>query len=244
MAAAADADAIVVAVGESPYAEGQGDDDTPALPPAQAQLVDELVATGKPVVVVVIAGRPLVMNEQLDGANAALMAFLPGSEGGGAIADALFGDYNPSGRLTVSWPKSVSQLPLAYNEPGQAYDPRYAFGHGLSYSRFAVDDLDAPRHVGRRGRVRVEAEIENRSGRAGDYIALAIVERVSGSPATAAPRQLVAFDREHLRGWDEDEVSLSFDVSELAVTQPGGKSVPPGEYRLIVGEKSQTFTVG
>ena len=243
VAAAADADVIVAAVGESPYAEGQGDDDTPALSAAQARLLDELEATGKPVVVVVLAGRPLAMSPQLDGAKAALMAFLPGSEGGAAIADALFGDYNPSGRLTVSWPKSVGDVPLAHNEPGRPYDPRYAFGHGLSYSRFAVTDLHAPRKVGRHGRVHVDAEVRNSSARSGDYTGLAIVERISGSPATAAPRQLVAFDREHLRGWDKAKLKLAFDVDQLAVTSPAGKSVPRGEYRLIVGDQSQAFTV-
>ncbi len=243
VAAAQDADAVVVAVGESPYAEGQGDDDTPQLSAAQAKLVDDLQATGKPVVIVVVAGRPLAMSPQLDDADAALMAFLPGAEGGRAIADTLFGDANPSGRLTVSWPKSVSQVPLAYNEPGRPYDPRYAFGHGLSYSKFSVSDLDAPSHVGRHGRVRVEADIANSSRRGGDYIALAFVERLSGPPS-AAPRQLVAFDRVRLRGHDRADASLSFDVDELAVTQAGGKSVPPGTYRLVVGNRSKTFRVG
>jgi beta-glucosidase len=82
VAAAKDVDAIVVAVGESPYAEGRGDNDNPVLPSAQAKLIDDLKATGKPVIVVVQAGRPLVMNAQLAEADAALMAFLPGSEGG------------------------------------------------------------------------------------------------------------------------------------------------------------------
>src|SRR4029077_4195490 len=111
VAAAKGADAVVVAVGESPYAEGQGDDTTPDLASSQARLIDALKAPGKPVVVVVVAGRPLVMNHQLDEADAALMAFLPGSEGGAAIADALFGRVNRGGRLPVSWPKSDDQFP-------------------------------------------------------------------------------------------------------------------------------------
>jgi beta-glucosidase len=242
VAAAGDADVIVAAVGESPYAETPGDDETPELSPAQAALVDALAATGKPVVVVVMAGRPLVMNAQLDEARSALMAFWPGTEGGAAVADALFGTVNPSGRLTVSWPKASAQLPLAFNEPGKPYDPRYPFGHGLSYSRVVVKDLDAPRKVGRHGRVPVKASLANFSPRGVDEVVLAVVERLSG-PSTAAPRQLVAFTREHLRGWDRDKVSLSFDVGQLAVTQAGGKRVVPGTYRLWVDGASRTFVV-
>jgi beta-glucosidase len=166
VAAAKGVDAIVVAVGESPYAETQGDDATPELPLAQAKLIDALAATGKPVIVVVIAGRPLVMNHQLDEAAASLMAFLPGSEGGAAIGDALFGKVNPSGRLPVSWPKASSQLPLAYNEPGKPYDPRYPFGFGLSYTRF---DLGKPSvHDGRASVI-----VRNVGKRSGDRTVLA-----------------------------------------------------------------------
>jgi beta-glucosidase len=233
---------IVAAVGESPYAETPGDDETPELSPAQAALVDALAATGKPVVVVVMAGRPLVMNAQLDEARSALMAFWPGTEGGAAVADALFGKDNPSGRLPVSWPKSSSQLPLAFNEPGKPYDPRYPFGHGLSYSRVVVKDLHLPRKVGRHGRVGVKASLANFSPRGVDEVVLAVVERLSG-PSTAAPRQLVAFTREHMRGWDRDKVWLSFDVDQLAVTQAGGKRVVPGTYRLWVDGASRTFVV-
>jgi beta-glucosidase len=242
VAAAADADVIVAAVGESPYAETPGDDETPELSPAQAALVDALAATGKPVVIVVMAGRPLVMNAQLDEARSALMAFWPGTEGGAAVADALFGKANPSGRLPVSWPRSSAQLPLAFNEPGKPYDPRYPFGHGLSYSRVVVKDLKAPRQVGRHGRVPVKASLANFSSRGVDEVVLAVVERLSGPP-TAAPRQLVAFTREHLHGWDRDKVSLSFDVDQLAVTQAGGKRVVPGTYRLWVDGASRTFVV-
>jgi beta-glucosidase len=131
VAAARDADAVVVAVGEGPYAEGQGDTDTAALPAGQAKLIDDLAATGRPVIVVVIAGRPLMMNRQLDEASAALMAWLPGTEGGGAVGDLLFGRASPSARLSVTWPKSIAQVPLAYNGPaGKPYDPRYRSATG------------------------------------------------------------------------------------------------------------------
>jgi beta-glucosidase len=239
VAAARHVDAVVVAVGESPYAEGQGDDPTPELTSAQAQLIDELKATGKPVIVVVVAGRPLVMNGQLDEADASLMAFLPGSEGGAAVADVLFGKVNPSGRLPVSWPKASSQLPLAYNEPGKPYDPRYPFGHGLSYTRFDLRHLRAPWHVSDDGWVNASVKVRNVGRRPGDDIVLAFVVRPDGG------RQLVAFTRVHLWRGDRDRVRLGFRVSQLAVTQASGeRAVTPGTYRLVVGNLSRTFRVG
>jgi beta-glucosidase len=239
VAAARNVDAVVVAVGESPYAEGQGDDATPELTSAQAALVDELEATGKPVIVVVVAGRPLVMNDQLEKASAALMAFLPGSEGGAAVADALFGRVNPSGRLPVSWPKSSAQLPLAYNERGRPYDPRYPFGYGLSYTRFELRHLRAPWQVSADGWVDASVKVRNVGRRPGDDTVLAFVVRPDGG------RQLVAFPRVHLDRGDAAKVRLGFRVSQLAVTQPSGeRAVAPGTYRLVVGDLSQTFRVG
>jgi beta-glucosidase len=239
VAAAKGVDAVVVAVGESPYAEGQGDDATPELPLAQAKLIDDLEATGKPVIVVVVAGRPLVMNEQLDDADASLMAFLPGSEGGAAIGDVLFGKVNPSGRLPVSWPKASSQLPLAYNERGRAYDPRYPFGHGLSYTRFDLSKLRAPSRVHANDRFEASVNVANVGRRAGEDIVLAFVQRPDGG------RQLVAFTRVALGKGDGAKVKLSFSVSKLAVTQPSGqRAVTPGGYKLLAGGLSQTFQVG
>jgi beta-glucosidase len=239
VAAAANVDAVIVAVGESPYAETPGDDATPELTSAQAKLVDDLKATGKPVVVVVVAGRPLVMNGQLDEADASLMAFLPGSEGGAAVADALFGKVNPSGRLPVSWPKASSQLPLAYNERGKPYDPRYPFGYGLSYTRFDLRSLRSPWHVDANDWFSASVKVRNAGRRSGDDTVLAFVVRPDGG------RQLVAFPRVHLDRGDAANVKLGFRVSQLAVTQASGeRAVTPGVYRLVVGDLSQTFRVG
>jgi beta-glucosidase len=242
VAAARSADAVVVAVGEGPYAEGAGDTDTAALPADQAQLVDALAATGKPVIVVVIAGRPLMMNRQLDEASAALMAWLPGTEGGAAVGDLLFGKVSPSARLSVTWPKSIAQVPVAYNGPaGKPYDPRYPFGYGLSYTDARVTDVGAPRRVTPGGTVPLRVDLRNDARRSGDEVVLAFAQRVGGAPA----RRLVAFTRTHLRGDERSRIGLSFPVSRLAVTGADGtRAVAPGTYRVTVGERSETFTVG
>ena len=223
--AAKHADAVVVAVGESPYAEGQGDDATPALPLAQAKLIDDLKATGKPVIVVVIAGRPLKMDHQLDEANASLMAFLPGTEGGGAIADTLFGKASPSGRLPVSWPKDSSQFPLAYNEAGNPYDPRFAFGYGLSYTRFKLDNLRAPWHASPGERISASVDVANVGHQPGTDTVLAFLVANDGS------RRLVAFDRVDASRHRRGTARLTF-------------SAPAGSYKLVVGDLSRPIRVG
>jgi beta-glucosidase len=238
-------EAIVVVVGEPPYAEGPGDTDTAALPPGQAELIDALVATGKPVAVVIIAGRPLIMNEQLEAAGASLMAFLPGTEGGSAIAGALFGSINPSGRLPVSWPASIDQAPIFYNHAaGAAYDPRYEFGYGLSYSQIEYDNLTSPDVVDSDETVELSVDLTNTGAPGGNQIILAFVERMSGPP-TAPVRQLVAFERVHLAAGETESVALDFSVSQLAVTLPGSseREVVPGTYRLVVDDQSRTFEV-
>jgi beta-glucosidase len=223
--AAQHADAVVVAVGESPYAEGQGDDGTPALPLAQAKLIDDLRATGKPVIVVVVAGRPLQMDHQLDEANASLMAFLPGTEGGGAIADTLFGKASPSGRLPVSWPKDSSSFPLAYNEPGKPYDPRFPFGYGLSYTRFKLGNLRAPWHASPGQRINASVDVANVGHRPGTDTVLAFLVAGDGS------RRLVAFDRVEPGHHHRGTAHLTF-------------SAPAGSYRLVVGDLSRPIRVG
>jgi beta-glucosidase len=225
VAAAKHADAVVVAVGESPYAEGQGDDATPALPLAQAKLIDDLEATGRPVIVVVVAGRPLKMDQQLDEADASLMAFLPGTEGGAAVADALFGKVNPSGRLPVSWPKDSSSFPLAYNEAGKPYDPRFAFGYGLSYTRFKLGHLGAPRHAGPGERVDASVNVTNAGRRAGANTVLAFLVASDGS------RRLVAFDR--IFAWPHRRATAHLTFS-----------APAGSSKLVVGDLSRPIRVG
>jgi beta-glucosidase len=122
----------IAVIGELPYAEGIGDRADLSLDIQDIAVVNNLKSAGIPVVVLVISGRPLFINEILPQTDALLAAFLPGTEGQG-IADVLFGDYNPTGKLSFSWPRSNDQLPLNINMPEEEYDPLFAFGQGLSY---------------------------------------------------------------------------------------------------------------
>ncbi len=122
----------IAVIGELPYAEGVGDRGNLSLDAQDIAAVKNLKSAGIPVVVLVISGRPLIVNEILPQTDALLASFLPGTEGQG-IADVLFGDYNPTGKLSFSWPKSNDQLPLNANMPEAKYDPLFELGHGLNY---------------------------------------------------------------------------------------------------------------
>ena len=174
-AAATPADAYVVAVGEKAYAEGLGDNPAPQLPPDQQALIKSLENTGKPVIVVVIAGRPVGLGSDAENANAILMAYQGSTEAGQAAADAIFGKIDPSGRLSISWPsdsagvkesddfngsapsplgdqpKFFDQLPGTGSGQGHAYNPLYPFGFGLSYTTFTTSNLAVTPSVSRHG---------------------------------------------------------------------------------------------
>jgi beta-glucosidase len=125
-----DAQVAVAVVGEEPYAEGQGDRAELSLAPEDRELIQRMKRSGRPLVVVLITGRPLILGTALDDADALLVAWLPGSEGQG-VADVLFGDYAPTAKLPHSWPRSMSQIPINYGDA--KYDPLFAYGFGLTY---------------------------------------------------------------------------------------------------------------
>lgn len=246
-AAAAGADVAVVVVGEGPYAEFLGNSDTIALPPEQVALVDALEASGTPTVVVTIAGRPLVMEGQIAGSAATLMAYLPGSEGGGAVADVLFGAADPGGRLPFDWPRLVGQLPLTHDQlVTAAHDPLFAFGHGLDYTTFGYDGLSATLDG---GVVTVTVDVTNTGTRAGDEVVDAFVTEQPPSLVMQPLRWHVGFDRVDLAPGESTTVTMEVPVELLARTQgdvsgDGPREVVPGEYTLTVEGETATFTVG
>ncbi len=125
-----DADLVIVVVGEVPYAEGVGDRVDLSLSNDDINTIKKVKKSGKPMVVVLLSGRPMIINDELKMANAFVAAWLPGTEGQG-IADVLFGDVNFTGKLSFSWPKSMDQLPI--NVGDENYDPLFPYGFGLSY---------------------------------------------------------------------------------------------------------------
>ena len=125
-----DPDIIVLAIGEKPYSEGVGDRDSLLLSDDDKKLLEKIKKSNKPFIVVLISGRPMIVNDALDNSNAFIAAWLPGTEGEG-ITDVVFGDFDFSGKLSMTWPKSMEQIPINYGDSD--YDPLFKFGFGLSY---------------------------------------------------------------------------------------------------------------
>ncbi len=242
-------DATVVVVGEKPGAEGLNDNEVPELTADQQTLINRLQATGKPVIVDVVAGRPLVLGKAAD-SKQLLMSWLPGSEGGTAVANVLFGKANPSGRLPVSWPKTTGDEPMFYQQlPGtnsgtsSNYEPLYAFGAGLSYTSYAVQDVAVSGH----SIVKVSVKVANTGGADGDMV-VPVFAQQPVSRILVPPNRLVAYTRVSLKAGQSATVSLSFPLSRLAVTQgdingSSTRSVIPGLYKIVAGGKSADLTV-
>jgi beta-glucosidase len=271
VADAASADAVVVAVGEKAYAEGLGDNPSPRLTADQQDLVSALEKTGKPVIVVVVAGRPLGLGPA-EQANAILMAYQGSTEAGQAVADAVFGKIDPSGKLPVTWPsdaaapggdfdtgapsplgdqpKVFDQLPYTGSGQGSGYNPLYPFGYGLSYTTFGVTGLTATSDVSRHGTVTATFTVSNTGSKAGtDIVPVYVHQPVS---VVLVPNQrLVGFTRVTLDPGQSKTVHVTFPTSELAVT-PGdieGDAAPQvetGAYQVQIGTPatlSAPFTV-
>lgn len=213
----------------------------------QSQLLQRIAATGKPVVLVLIEGRPLNINWAAQNVPAIVNAWYPGQEGGNAVADVLFGDYNPAGRLPVSIPKSVGQLPVYYNyKHASRHDyvemdakPLYSFGHGLSYSTFEYKDLKTDvKSTGNDLKVTVSFKLKNTSTVAGDEVAQLYIRDDFSSVVTAV-QQLKKFQRVHLNAGEEKNISFELSADDLRLLNIDMKwVVEPGTFSVMVGASS------
>jgi beta-glucosidase len=271
VADAASADAVVVAVGEKAYAEGLGDNPAPQLPPEQQALISALEATGKPVIVVVIAGRPLGLGPA-ENAKAILMAYQGSTEAGTAVADAIFGRIDPSGHLPVTWPsdaaatdgdfnggapsplgdqpKVFDQLPATAFGQGNGYNPLYPFGFGMSYTTFNVSGLSATTSVPKDGRVTATFTVTNSGSRAGTAVVPVYVHQPV-SVVLVPSQRLVGFTRVTLQPGQSKTVNVTFPTSTLALTpddidSAASPQVELGSYQVQIGTPatlSADFTI-
>lgn len=206
----------------------------------QMELLEALKKTGKPLVVVYIEGRPLNKNWADENANALLTAYYPGEQGGNAIAEVLFGDYNPSGRLPVSVPRHVGQLPVYYNKPAPAaHDyvemsakPLYPFGYGLSYTTFEYSDLTVTG-------LDATFKVTNTGNHKGDEVVQLYLHQ-DLSTVVQPERQLKAFKRITLEPGETRTVTLHLDYDDLAIVDANMKwTVEPGTYHVLIGPSSK-----
>jgi len=222
------------------------------LPGGQLALVKAIVATGKPVVVVMINSRPLGSEWTVKNVPAFLNAFEPGCKGGQALADILFGKVNPSGKLPITIPRSAGQIQTIYNYmPSQYFhkyvigssEPLFWFGEGLSYTKFKYSNLRLPSIVGPGAPVEVAVDLANVGDRAGDEVVLLYVNDVVSSTTTPV-KALKAFQRVSLQPGEVKTVRLTIGYDQLALIDERMKSVvEPGQFRVFVGNQAGTFEV-
>jgi beta-glucosidase len=220
-----------------------------SLPGRQGELIRRVVATGKPVVVVLVAGSAVTMEEWLDRVPAVLAVWYPGEEGGNAVADVLFGDTNPSGRLPITFPVSEGQVPLVYNHKptgrGDDYldltgQPLFPFGYGLSYTKFEYVGLTIDKPVLSAGeRTAVRFRVKNGGGREGEEVVQLYVHDLLASVARPVI-ELKGIRKAALRPGEEREISFEITPETLMMLDKNLKPVvEPGEFRLMIGSSSK-----
>ncbi|SDQ31455.1 beta-glucosidase [Pseudoxanthomonas sp. CF125] len=254
----AQADAVVAFVGLSPDVEGEelkvdvlgfdgGDRNAIALPAMQQTLLERAKADGKPLIVVLMSGSAVALNWAQQHADAILAAWYPGQSGGTAIAQVLAGDFNPGGRLPVTFYRSTKDLPayVSYDMKGRTYryftgTPLYPFGHGLSYATFAYDAPRLSTPTLKAGEpLRASVRVRNSGERTGDEVVQIYLERVHSEPPQRLQspiRSLVGFKRVTLQPGESREVSFELDARKLSdVDSAGQRAVEAGDYRVFVG---------
>jgi beta-glucosidase len=256
-----DADAVVVVVGEYPYRAGENSNVSDlSLPPGQAELIETIAGLGKPIVLVVIAGRPLAITKQVRLADAILYAWQPGTEGGAALGEILFGLESPSARLPVTFPRATGQVPIYYNQKNSGRPitpdglfkyryvdlpntPLYPFGYGLSYTTFEYNNLKLSSET-MRGKLEVSADVTNTGKRAGNELVQLYVRDLVGS-LTRPVRELKGFERVVLNPGETRRVTFTLTEEALAFTRADGtKGVEPGNFHVWVAPNSQSGLQG
>lgn len=243
------ADVAILALGEWQGISGEGFDRAHLdLPGNQEQLLEAVAATGKPVVLVLENGRPLTIGWAKEHIPAILEAWYPGEFGGQAVAETLFGDNNPGGKLTITFPKNTGELPDFYNaDPTRVHKyvdddgkPLFPFGYGLSYTTFRFANLKAqPPAQGTRGGVEVSVDVTNTGDLAGDEVAQLYLRQDTSSVETPE-RSLKGFERIHLAPHETRTVRFTIPMHELEIWNAEGKwVVEPGAYTLWAGGDSQ-----
>jgi beta-glucosidase len=249
--AAQNVDVIVLALGEGSYCETPGNITDLTIGEPQIKLTEALKATGKPIVMVLVEGRPRIINRLVDSANAILMAYNPSNEGGTAIADVLFGDANPSGKLPFTYPRTPNGLINYDHKPfetentafgNMAFKPQFEFGEGLSYTTFAYGDLQLGKQsISANEEMPVTVTVTNTGKRAGKE---AVLVYVSDLVASIAPpnRRLRRFAKINLEPGQKRTLTFKLRREDLSFIGADNKpTVEPGEFEVIVGGLKQRF---
>jgi beta-glucosidase len=232
------------------------------IPANQRDLIKALKATGKPLVLVLMNGRPLTILEEKEQADAILETWFSGTEGGNAIADVLFGDYNPSGKLPITFPRSVGQIPTYYNhlsigrpftpgKPGnytsQYFDdttgPLFPFGFGLSYTNFSLSDMAlSSTTLNKTGKLDASVMVKNTGKRDGETVVQLYIQDVTGSMIRPI-KELKNFQKVMLKAGEQKVVRFTITEDDLKFYNTQLKfAAEPGKFNVEIGLDSQDVT--
>lgn len=250
---AKDADAVVLYMGISPLLEGEemkvkvdgfsgGDRVHTKLPKTQTDLIKKITALGKPTILVLLNGSALSINWENENIPAIIEAWYPGQAGGTAIADVIFGDYNPAGRLPVTFYKDINDIPAFsdYDMKGKTYryfkgDPLYEFGYGLSYTKFEYSNIKLPENLEVGNDVTIEVDVKNIGELRGDEVVQVYIENPNAD-AYNPHKSLVAFERVSFQPGEKKTLKFKIQKDQLStVTDKGEKIIQPGAYKISVG---------
>jgi beta-glucosidase len=249
--AAEAADVAVICIGESSYTETPGNITDLTLTEPQLKLAERITATGKPVVLVLVEGRPRVINRIVAGAKAILLAYNPSNEGGTAIADVLYGDYNPNGRLPFSYPRTPNGL-ITYDHKlfetentsygNTAFSPQFEFGSGLSYTTFGYSNLQvSPANTSTTGTVKVDVTVTNQGQRAGKETVILYVRDVVASLSPPGKR-VRRFAKVSLNPGQSRSLTFTLRPEDLSFIGLDNKPViEPGDFEVMVGGLTGKF---
>ncbi len=265
------ADVIVAVVGEASEMTGEAASRSDiTIPQNQQRLLQALAQTGKPLVMVLMNGRPLVLNKENELATSILDVWFQGHEAGNAIADVLFGNYNPSGKLTMTFPQSVGQIPIYYNhkntgrpqpvgQPSQKFrsnyldisnDPLFPFGYGLSYTTFSYGDLQLDKTVVRPGeKIQATISVSNTGAYDGEEVVQLYLHDIYATVAQPV-KKLKAFQKIMLKAGETRQVTFTLSEDDLKFYNTDLKWVSePGQFTVLVGGnsrdvKSASFVLG
>ncbi len=242
-------DVILLSLGEHPYTETVGNIESLNLDQAQLDLANAAIATGKPVVLLTLGGRPRIITSIAERASGVVLGFLPGMEGGEAIADILYGDYNPNGKLPISYPRNTNGITPYDYKPIESfetntYNPLYPFGHGLSYTSFETNDLKVEKqkiNIGENNTVTVN--VKNTGALKGKEAVLVYINDVAAS-VTRPNKQLKAFKKVELAPGQTENLSFTLTPHDLSFIGVDLKRiVEPGDFKVMVGNEVAGFTV-
>lgn len=251
--ASANVDAVIMVLGETPYTEKPGDIDDLTLPKEQLDLIKSMKDAGKPVILILIEGRPRIINEVVDIPDAIMVGFLPGEESARGISDILFGKANPSGKLPITYPKFPNDL-VTYDHKGtdqahrdfsmNGFNPQWEFGHGLSYTSFKYSNLRVnSRTMSLDGSVEIMVDVMNTGKRKGkEVVQLYITDKVAS--ITPSVKRLRGYSKINLAAAETQTVKFTIDASDLEfVGQDNTWITEPGEFGIQISDLVDGFII-